>query len=245
VRVANQTKIKHTMWPLLTVPLMYVSLILLLRAEERTPRDVQSVKTFKPLCTLLVILTCALSFSRPAAAFDPRYTVLILIGLTFSLAGDILLIPYDNPKAFLAGLVAFLMAHVAYIIAFIYLQFGILDEINVAGELVTAIVLLIIGANVYRYLAPGLGDMRMPVIAYIIVISFMVFCAVGIALVHPGPAMQPALIATGASLFYVSDAILAANKFRMGGNMPHYKVWNLSAYYSGQLLIALSASFFP
>ncbi len=140
---------------------------------------------------------------------------------------------------------AFLLAHVAYIIAFVYLQFGILEEINVAGELVVAVLLVIIGATVYRYLRPGLGDMRMPVIAYIVVISIMVFRAIGIALVQPGPATQPALIAAGAALFYVSDAILAANKFRMGGNMPHYKVWNLSAYYSGQLLIALSASFFP
>lgn len=229
---------------LLPAPLMYITLALLLRAEERTPRDVRQVKILKPLCTLLVILTCALSSTRSADDYDTLYTLLILVGLTFSLIGDVLLIPHDNPKAFLAGLVAFLAAHVMYIVGFIYFQFGVIEDVNVAGEAITAVALLSVGTVVYRYLSPGLGDMRLPVIAYIIVISAMVDRAVGIALVHPDPPTQSLLIVAGAILFYISDAILAANKFRLAGQMPHYKVWNLSAYYTGQLLIALSASFF-
>jgi uncharacterized membrane protein YhhN len=232
------------MWIWLLVPLMYLTLVLLIRAEERSPRDLQQIKILKPLCTLLVILICALSLTRPAGSYDELYTFLILAGLVLSLVGDVLLIPQDNPKAFLGGLVAFLSAHVMYIIAFIYLQFGVIDAVNVPAEIVTAILLVIVGALIYRYLSPGLGEMRIPVIAYVVIISLMVDRAVAISIVHPGPAVQPVLIVAGASLFYISDAILAANKFRMGGQMPHYRMWNLSTYYSGQLLIALSASFF-
>lgn len=233
------------MWFLTPVPLLYITLALLIRAEERAPRDIQQVKILKPLCTILVILTCALSFIRPADEYDTLYTLLILVGLTFSLMGDVLLIPYNQPKAFLGGLVAFLLAHVMYIVAFVYLQFWILEANSIPGEVATTVVLLIVGVLVYRYLSPGLGDMRLPVIAYVIVISIMVHRAVSVALVHPGPPIQPVLIVAGATLFYISDAILAVDKFRMAGQMPHYKLWNLSSYYTGQLLIALSASFFP
>ena len=51
------------------------------------------------------------------------------------------------------------------------------------------------------------------------------------------------LVLGGAALFYLSDAILAINKFRFGGQRPNYRLWNLTTYYVGQLLIALSASF--
>ena len=48
----------------------------------------------------------------------------------------------------------------------------------------------------------------------------------------------------GALLFYLSDAILAVNKFRFDGQLPRGRSWNLTTYYAGQLLLALSASFF-
>jgi uncharacterized membrane protein YhhN len=232
------------MWTWLPVPMLYVTLALLLRADARRPRDERQVYLWKPLTTLLVIAIAALSFARPAGSYDTTYSSLILVGLAFSLAGDVLLIPADNPRAFLLGLVAFLLAHVMYVTAFVYLQVTMLGAISWSGELVAAIGILLVGVVVYRYLAPGLGAMRLPVIGYIVVISAMVHRALGIAWVHPGPSTQPVLIVVGALLFYISDAILAANKFRMGGQMPHYRVWNLSAYYTGQLFLALSTWFF-
>jgi uncharacterized membrane protein YhhN len=192
----------------------------------------------------LVIATCGLSFTRPPEAHDTVYSLLLLAGLTFSLLGDWLLIFPDNARAFLGGLVAFLLAHLWYIGAFINLQIAVLGARNGAGELLIGIVLAVVGAVVYAYLRPGLGQMRVPVIGYILVISLMVHRALAILLVHPGPATQPALIVLGALLFYVSDAILAVNRFRLDGRMPHYRVYNLSTYYTGQLLLALSASFF-
>jgi uncharacterized membrane protein YhhN len=233
-----------SMWIWVPVPLMYGSLALLLRADNRVPQDLQQVKIWKPLATVLVILTCVLSFTRQTDSFDTPYTLLILGGLIFSLLGDWLLIFQDNAKAFLGGLVAFLLAHVTYIVAFVDLQVSKLETRNNVGEMALGIILAIVGGAVYSYLRPGLGSMRRPVIAYIIVISLMVHRAFAIALVHPGPAIQPALITLGALLFYLSDAILAVNRFRLDGQMPNYRLYNLSTYYTGQMLLALSASFF-
>jgi uncharacterized membrane protein YhhN len=191
-----------------------------------------------------VILVCALSFARPHDGFDSSYTVLILSGLLLSLAGDVLLIPQENPRAFLGGLVAFLLAHVLYIAAFVHLQSSLLRSVNISGEIAAGVGLSLVAVTVYRYLRPGLGDMKWPVIGYIFAISTMLHRALGIVWAHSGPSTQPALIALGALLFYLSDAILAINIFRLRGQMPHYKVLNLSTYYTGQLLIALSTWFF-
>ncbi len=221
------------------VPLAVVTVALTIWADIN--QKLRWVKRFKPTSTLLVILTCLLSLTRPEANWDPTYTGLIAAGLVFSLAGDVLLIYQDNPKAFMAGLVAFLCAHVAYVVAFVSLQVSLDLGINILVEGGAALLLLILGGGVYAYLRPGLGGMRLPVLAYVVVISLMVQRAAAVAGVYQGSATQPVLMVAGALLFYLSDAILATNKFRQP--IPYYRLWNLSTYYGGQMLLALSASF--
>jgi uncharacterized membrane protein YhhN len=244
VRIPPALLIDPIMLLWIPIPILVITLTLLIRAEERLPRDERQVKLWKPLSTGLVILVCALSLTRPCGAYDTSYTLLILGGLTLSLVGDVLLIFQADPRAFLGGLVAFLSAHLLYIAAFIYLQLSLELRSNGMGEAIVAVGLGLAGSVVYRYLSPGLGKLRLPVILYIAVISVMVHRALAVALVYTGPVTQPALMVAGASLFYLSDAILAINKFRFDGRLPRGRSWNLSTYYSGQLLIALSASFF-
>jgi uncharacterized membrane protein YhhN len=227
----------------LPIPFLAFSLTLLIRAQDRAVRNQRQIKIWKPLSTLLVIAVCALSLTQPAGAFDAGYTLLILAGLVLSLIGDVLLIDQDNSRAFSAGLIAFLLAHVLYIAAFVHLQSTRRLEGRPVGEVAIGIGLIVAAAIVYRFLSPGLGTMRAPVIAYVLVISIMLHRAAAVALTYDGQPALPALLVSGALLFYLSDAILAVNKFRFGGRLPHYSLWNLSAYYAGQLLIALSASF--
>ena len=228
----------------LPIPFLILSVALLIRAEEREPRDVRSVWVWKPLATLLVIAVCALSFTGPAGAAGSTYTWLILIGLALSFAGDLLLIDRDNRRAFTGGLIAFLLAHVAYIAACVHAQSarGLLG--NGAAEIAAGAGLAVIAGGVYRYLSPGLGSMRGPVIAYILIISLMVHSALAVLFAYDRSGAQPGLMAAGAILFYISDAILAVNRFRFGNQLPRGRLWNLTTYYGGQLLIALSASFF-
>jgi uncharacterized membrane protein YhhN len=222
---------------------LLVTVALLIRAEQREPRAERHVKLWKPLSTALVMLVCLLSLTRPDGAYDSVYTFLILGGLLFSMAGDVFLIYQANPRAFLAGLVAFLIAHLVYIGAFLYLQISLELGFNLWGEVIAATGLLIVGWVVYRYLRPGLGRMQGPVILYMVVISVMVQRALGLAWTYQGAVTQPALVVAGALFFYISDAILAINKFLFEGQLPYGRLWNLSAYYGGQLLLALSTSF--
>src|SRR5258708_7227792 len=63
---------------------------------------------FKPLTTLLLI-----AFAWPRGADAPRQRRFIRIGLALSLLGDVALL--WPVRGFLPGLIAFLLAHLAYI----------------------------------------------------------------------------------------------------------------------------------
>ncbi len=59
----------------LPIPLLLISLVLLLRAQEREPLDLRQIKIWKPLSTALVILLCLLSLTR-LGDYDVPYTLL-------------------------------------------------------------------------------------------------------------------------------------------------------------------------
>lgn len=207
---------------------MLVIVFFLVRAEIRGLQ--RQIYILKPLATLLVISVALLSLTRPIP--NLAYLTGVLIGLLFSLGGDMALMFPQNRKAFMIGLALFLLAHVAYTVVFILV--GSLS----AWDLLSVVVLLAVGIAFYRLIQPKLGAMRIPVVVYMIVISLMVNRAVS-TLASPQIGLpQALLIVFGAILFYISDLILAAGRF--------WKPWkyhriSLAFYYSGQLLIALSA----
>ena len=214
--------------------LLFVSAItvfFLVRAEILGKR--RQIYVLKPISTLLVIAVACLSFLEPAQ--NPTYTVGVLVGLLLSFGGDLALMFQENRRAFAAGLGLFLLAHVAYAIVFVLL--GRVSN----SDIFSTLVLLAAGVGFYMLIQPNLGTMRVPVIVYILVISVMVSRAIS-ALASPVfSSGQALLIAIGAVLFYISDIVLAACRF--------WKPWkyqriSLAFYYSGQLSIALAASYF-
>lgn len=160
-------------------------------------------------------------------ALDGAYGRTVLIALALSWCGDLLL-TYSDRAAFVGGLVAFLVAHLAYAIAF-----GTLG-VNPAAVALAAIVLAIVGGFVWRWLAPHVGSMRGPVVAYLIVISIMVVVAVG---AYGGG--ETALIPVGAVLFYASDAAVARDRFVAPGAVN--RVVGLPLYYLAQVMLASTA----
>jgi uncharacterized membrane protein YhhN len=229
----------------LPIPFLLVTVTALIVVDERVRpgagRNLRWVGVWKPLSTLLVILVAALAFAVPGT-HDVTYALLILAGLLLSLVGDVLLI-FPTSRAFMAGLIAFLCAHLAYIGAFIHLQTSRELGAKLPAELIAALVLAGVAATVYRTLQPKLGQMRLPVILYMAVITVMVHRALAVAFVYPGQPALPVLVVGGALLFYLSDAILAIDRFKFDGAMPHGRLWSLSAYYAGQLLLALSVTY--
>ncbi|HUT20416.1 MAG TPA: lysoplasmalogenase [Anaerolineae bacterium] len=212
------------------IPLLVLSVGLLLRAEARAQQ--KRIYTYKPLSTVLVILIAGLSLRLPAAR--PGYTAGILVGLVLSLGGDGALM-FSSPRAFRTGLILFALAHVAYSVTLT--SFGGFHW----ADWISAAVLLALTMAVYAYLAPGLGEMRGPVIVYMLLISLMVHRAVSTFWGDATSLAQAWMLSVGAALFWISDLILAIARFR--GPLRHQRL-SLAAYYAGQLLIALSTSFF-
>jgi uncharacterized membrane protein YhhN len=215
---------------LIPIPFLIVTVTLLVRARLRS--NDRQIYFFKPLSTLLVILVALMSFTTPGV--QPGYTTWIATGLVFSLGGDVALM-FKSGRAFVAGLVLFLLAHIIYVIAFTVPN-GFHPQ-----DLVVGLVLLVVGVAVYRYLRPGLGPMNVPVILYMLVICLMVNRAISTFFGDAFSTTQGWLITLGAILFWLSDLVLAVNRFR---RPIRREAMGLYLYYGGQLLIALSPSYF-
>lgn len=212
------------------IPLI-VTVFLLVRAEFANNRG--QIHIVKPISTLLVIAAALMSFAGASA--DVGYTAGLTVGLVLCLVGDVMLMFPDNKRAFLIGLIFFLLGHVAYTITFaLYTSFA-------GKDYITAGVLLVIGLALFIYLLPNLGSMKGPVILYILVISVMVNRAIAAFDSESFSYAQAMIIAAGAILFYVSDVILAVSRF---GKPWKYNRISLAFYYAGQYLIAISASYF-
>jgi uncharacterized membrane protein YhhN len=137
--------------------LAILSAALHIRAEYLGPR--YHVYLFKPL-TMAFILLIALQASWPDFS---RYKVAIIVGLLFSLAGDILLmLPSDR---FIPGLVSFLAAHLFYIAAF--------TSGTGFGFSWRALPYVLYDVAIPCILAPHLGQMKLPVVVYMVVILVM------------------------------------------------------------------------
>lgn len=195
------------------------------------------VAVTKPLTTLL--LFPVIGWPRTPVAWW------IAAGVLLSLGGDVALLG-TTKRAFMVGLVLFLLAHVAYIVAFIDATAWATNGtgLPVAPMMVAAIAVGISTALLLRRLWPGAGELRLPVAVYGVVISAMVVSAV--AAVSSRPALPLSLplgltpvAAVGAVLFYASDAALALNLFYRPFRWA--PLLTLGAYWLGQLGIAWAA----
>jgi len=192
-----------------------------IRAEYGGPRWV--VYACKPLTTSLLLLLAW----WPGAVGD-RYALAITAGLSLSLAGDVfLMLPRDR---FVAGLVSFLLAHVAYLVAFT-------AGVSFAARPLAFLPFAAAGVVVLAVLWRDLGRLRGPVTLYVVVIMTMASQAATRALALQTTAAI--LAAAGAALFVASDTILAFDRFRTRFRSARLLV--LVTYVVAQWLIALSA----
>jgi uncharacterized membrane protein YhhN len=128
--------------------------------------------------------------------------------LVFSWAGDVLLLFQPRSEHFfLFGLGAFLVAHIFYIIFF----HDVRMKENLRSNLWFLLVVAVYYAALNIFLSPYLGDMRLPVRIYGIVISFMLMLALHMLFIRNKNAGRWLVI--GALLFVISDSLLAINKF--------------------------------
>lgn len=163
----------------------------------------------KPL--MMVILSSWFFFN--SRRYGDRFTLLIQVGLFFSLIGDIaLMFQHLDEFFFLIGLGAFLIAHLCYCIAFInnIAEVGEADGLLVSSGIAIGIALfaVLFSWKLVEKLDEGL---TVPVIAYVVVIACMAILA-AFRWMRTFP-RSFWLVMIGALFFIASDSLLATNRF--------------------------------
>ncbi len=176
---------------------------------------------FKTLCVALLAV----------AGFVAGGPVWLVVGLALCALGDFLL-AHEGEAPFLAGLVAFLTGHLAYVALFWQMGAGEPAITPLAWAVIGLVILL--SALMTIRLWPHTGAMRGPVLAYTAVIAAMVISAelfVGSWTVR-----------AGVLAFMLSDMVLARGRFLPASDDWIHRhsaalVWYL--YAGGQVLITL------
>ena len=157
------------------------------------------------------------------------------VGILFSLTGDIFLLFID--RFFIFGLIAFLLGHIAYLIGF-NVPFPETLGVWVFG------IAIVVGLSAVRLLRRIMEGVRTtqkrlvaPVIVYGTVITLMLLSAL-LTLFRPDWASTPAyLVSLGAFLFYLSDIILAWNRFV--APIENSRMLNIGIYHLAQIAIVV------
>ena len=140
--------------------------------------------------------------------------------------GDIFLM--FSEKYFVPGLIAFLLAHLVYIAAFI----------SVDGILYSWIffIFLIVGILIFRMLNKKLGKLQIPVAIYISAIAIMTWQSWELYISTGSYGFG--LAALGTLFFLISDFALSVNKFLKP--MNYAQIIILPTYFIAQWLIVIS-----
>ena len=135
---------------------------------------------------------------------------LLIVGLIFCWLGDVLLMfEYKDSIFFILGLAGFLIGHIFYILYFSKLSV-VPQKLKKKRMMMLLPVLLYVLLLLY-ILDPSLGDLKIPVIVYAIVLASMLSTAL-LQSQKIDSAIARLFIA-GAISFVLSDSLLALNKF--------------------------------
>lgn len=160
---------------------------------------------------------------------------MVLLALVFSWLGDVLLMLESRHEIFfIAGLLAFLVAHLYYI--FSYRQFRIADTSKAllgVQRFRFSFPIILAGTGLITVLYTHLGALKVPVIVYALVLVLMVVNA----LFRFGRTSISsfAMVFFGATLFMISDSMIAINKFLLP--VAYSGFWIMITYLAAQILI--------
>ena len=174
---------------------------------------------FKGLPVALLVFVAA----QAHAAAPGQYRFYIQLGLAASVAGDVII-----EVLFVGGLVAFLLAHVFYLVAMRPLPLHPFAVI--AGA--------VAGAGLMALLLPEVpGAMFIPVLLYMGVILLMLVRAWSRLAGNNRPA-GASWMAAGATLFVISDSLIGLNRWVF--DIPLAGAAILTTYFAAQWLICRS-----
>lgn len=184
----------------------FTLIFLVIVSLELIANSVSSLSNLHYISKPAIVLALIVFFNKQKShlnAFTKNFTILALV---FSLLGDILLMFVNSsPYFFISGLIAFLVAHIMYVLVF-------LKKRNpLKKPFMFIVVLLMYASGLFYILHDGLGNLLIPVIIYISVILSMATTA----FIRQGKVADTSywLVFIGAIFFMLSDSILATNKF--------------------------------
>jgi uncharacterized membrane protein YhhN len=208
----------------------FTALFFVIVVIELLSSTLKALSSFHNVAKPLIVISLILFFYLDGKQLANKTRRKMLLALTFSLVGDVLLM-FDHVSInyFLTGLISFLLAHVFYILVF-------LEKKNSLKKSISFITILIIYAfGLFYVLKDGLGNMLIPVIIYILVILAMVIAA---SLRKENvPNISYNLVLIGALFFIISDSIIAVNKFY--GKVPYEHLLIMSTYALAQYCIVM------
>ena len=193
--------------------------------------ELESQRIIKVITKSLIIPLIVIFYILATENINP----LIVVGLIFGLSGDVFLLNKQKKKNFIFGLGSFLLGHVIYIVAF-------LTSINYEDAYSSGLILVVVASLLLVIflvwaLRGNLGGLKIPVIVYSIILSFMSISAFMVA-TSPSGGFEGRgwLCYAGSILFLCSDGILAWTYFK--AKFKHFNVIVMATYMTAQLLIA-------
>src|SRR5687768_2150230 len=187
------------------------------------------------ICKPALMITLGLYYWSSQKKSQEPVVLSVVMAIIFSCVGDVLLMfQQSNPNYFMFGLAAFLFAHIFYI--FSYQQHrgdesG--NELQGLQKIRFALPIVLAGMGLVTILYNRLGDLKIPVLLYAGVLTYMVL----VALFRFGRtnAGSFAMVFGGAILFMMSDSLIAINKFLEPLSQASF--WVMITYISAQFLI--------
>lgn len=189
--------------------------------------------------TLAALLLWLVQFGLAETGFRSLPLLFFAAGLLFSLAGDIFLlvnVTRFSSRWFMLGLASFLLAHVAYII-------GLntpLPDVSLLWSLGLAFLLALTASRILRRIIigirqKGLRRLAAPVAVYGTVITLMLLSALLTLYRTDWTTAAAGLVSLGAILFYISDILLAWDKFVTP--VKNGRLANMVTYHLGQVAL--------
>ena len=191
--------------------------------------------SIKPLLMPLLILFYVFGVIEGASL--ARVDWLIVVALIGGWAGDVLLMQKDQEKWFLFGMIAFLVNQIFYIISF-FLSISNITSFNPSGFYLLGPVLLILLFMLPRFINKA-GEMKMPVLVYLVAIVLMHISAILRLAEFQG--LPFILVYVGSISFIISDSTIAVDKWDK--EVPNGRPIIMTTYILAQFYITLGVLF--
>jgi uncharacterized membrane protein YhhN len=215
---------------LIPVPIYLVLIAVYLVARNRN--DLKKTAIIQPVATFVAMVIAALTFFSPQA--DHSYTIWILVGMGLCFLADIFNIDMTNDKILYAAIGVFVIAYLEYAVTFTRFS-GFQSQDWIVGG-----IFLLIYIFLMRLYWKGLGNFKIPILIYGLVMPFMVTRAISTLFGSSFSLLSAILVTVGCTMLFLGDVEYGMHRFRK----PLKFFFGPICYAGGQLLIALSCAYF-